>query len=1202
MKKFSPSRNPSPQSAARISFLSAIFIGVSLVLIPLSGIQAQCWNFQHSATSDYFRNLSFCDSLNGIGLGINGSLHRTSDGGRSWQRLPETNPFLNICLVDSTVGYYVGAFGLVRRTDDGGFSWRTLYPGIAAHFGSVAFRNRNTGFIGGGFYDTTRAVILKTTDGGSSWTTVHLLTPTIPDDIQWLDSLTAVAAGDIIYRTSDGGETWHALGGGGFGFSSVSFCDANNGIAVAGFSLFTTHDGGITWKSRMNIDTLGWGLYSGAMADSSHIVLVGGRYPGWDEGRVMTSSDDGASWSVRRTPSVLMSVAFPTPRYGIIGGINGTILTSSAEDCSPPSVISPTPPDRYGTAGLFPNGRRTLSWDCPLNLTLTSVHLQLSPDSLFSRDIIGDTIIPINSWHLTNSWTTGPLTKRTTYYWRLRWTLVDSSQTDWTEPWRFTTAGSVIMGSVFQDMNSDAVREPGEPAIEGLTVLCTGKESRSTTTDSSGLFWFGILDSGQYVIQVIPAAGYTFVSPPNGIDAGPIGYNDTLELLPFAVHFPWNSIAGTVFEDKNENGRREAGEPGLPDFVVTITGDKSDSCVTDSAGYFIFPRISPTQQFDTISLRLRGGWEQINPYQPSVYTLYIASSELHLTGFDFSLRLPPHDRIKIGLNFTDNLGISHQELQWGMRVSATHGIWGIDPAASVIDFAEGEFELPPISGGFFDARFIGQASTFGSGSWIDMRAWTSASQLDTFMLMFSPGIIEGGAYPVKFTWSSSDIASYFFGPVTLTDRYNNITDMKSAESLVISDSTVYRLKLMSAGPVTSPQLLPRWRMLSLPGLPPSGAGPSLASKIFFNAFSSPFVYQGNRYRIPDSMGVGNGFWLRCSGTRDTAAVLELSLRSSDTITLLKGWNLIGALGLPLDTRNTGQVSTVPDSVITSRFFGYTNSYTAVDTLQPFNGYWVKARMNGLLVLNQEGHSIQAGKESVRFNRFEGLIITITDAAGNRQRLYAAPVETAGTDSSTYELPPLPPAGSFDSRFGGNRWQIPLASTGAAGIPILMQSAEYPAEIAWEWQNTNPQSVQLCIRDTKGEHMVSLSEFRGSTSLPSEPQTILVRRSVSRNPLQPVRTELYQNHPNPFNPVTEVEFVISSAALVRHDSPSGVGGSFVAIHVYDILGREVATLVNEVMEAGEHRVRWDASGMPSGVYYCRMTAEGYVGVRKMMLLR
>lgn len=83
--------------------------------------------------------------------------------------------------------------------------------------------------------------------------------------------------------------------------------------------------------------------------------------------------------------------------------------------------------------------------------------------------------------------------------------------------------------------------------------------------------------------------------------------------------------------------------------------------------------------------------------------------------------------------------------------------------------------------------------------------------------------------------------------------------------------------------------------------------------------------------------------------------------------------------------------------------------------------------------------------------------------------------------------------------------------------------------------------------------------------------------------------LYQNYPNPFNPST----TISWQSLV---------GSHQTLKVFDVLGREVATLVNEEKPAGYYEVEWDANKLASGVYIYRLTSGKFISVRKMILLR
>ena len=84
-------------------------------------------------------------------------------------------------------------------------------------------------------------------------------------------------------------------------------------------------------------------------------------------------------------------------------------------------------------------------------------------------------------------------------------------------------------------------------------------------------------------------------------------------------------------------------------------------------------------------------------------------------------------------------------------------------------------------------------------------------------------------------------------------------------------------------------------------------------------------------------------------------------------------------------------------------------------------------------------------------------------------------------------------------------------------------------------------------------------------------------------------ELLQNYPNPFNPTTKISW----------QSPVN---SRQTLKVFDILGNEVATLVDEEMEAGYHSVDFSASELPSGVYFYRIQAGSFVETRKMMLLR
>ena len=99
-------------------------------------------------------------------------------------------------------------------------------------------------------------------------------------------------------------------------------------------------------------------------------------------------------------------------------------------------------------------------------------------------------------------------------------------------------------------------------------------------------------------------------------------------------------------------------------------------------------------------------------------------------------------------------------------------------------------------------------------------------------------------------------------------------------------------------------------------------------------------------------------------------------------------------------------------------------------------------------------------------------------------------------------------------------------------------------------------------------------------------------------LVPARMSLC-NYPNPFNPSTTIGFTVAGANT--GSGGSGLGSSWTKLAVYDMLGREVAVLVNERKAAGMYTVQFDGSGLSSGVYFCRLQTEPAGGVRQVRSL-
>ena len=96
---------------------------------------------------------------------------------------------------------------------------------------------------------------------------------------------------------------------------------------------------------------------------------------------------------------------------------------------------------------------------------------------------------------------------------------------------------------------------------------------------------------------------------------------------------------------------------------------------------------------------------------------------------------------------------------------------------------------------------------------------------------------------------------------------------------------------------------------------------------------------------------------------------------------------------------------------------------------------------------------------------------------------------------------------------------------------------------------------------------------------------------------PSEFKLEQNYPNPFNPSTKIKYNIPSVIV------SGTTQSqFVSLKVYDALGNEVVTLVNEEKPAGNYEVQFDANGLSSGIYFYKLQVGSFVDTKKMILLK
>ncbi len=129
------------------------------------------------------------------------------------------------------------------------------------------------------------------------------------------------------------------------------------------------------------------------------------------------------------------------------------------------------------------------------------------------------------------------------------------------------------------------------------------------------------------------------------------------------------------------------------------------------------------------------------------------------------------------------------------------------------------------------------------------------------------------------------------------------------------------------------------------------------------------------------------------------------------------------------------------------------------------------------------------------------------------------------------------------------------------------------------------------KDTTLYYLVLAEDLNENISETGEPVSVQTHITVSNESenTTPDKFNLSQNYPNPFNPSTQIKYSIPESGKVE-------------LSVYDVLGRQVALLVNEVKAAGRYHITFDASSLPSGLYIYSLKTEANSETRRMLLLK
>ncbi len=410
-------------------------------------------------------------------------------------------------------------------------------------------------------------------------------------------------------------------------------------------------------------------------------------------------------------------------------------------------------------------------------------------------------------------------------------------------------------------------------------------------------------------------------------------------------------------------------------------------------------------------------------------------------------------------------------------------------------------------------------------------------------------------------WVKETMAlSNFVGLSNVKLRFNLQSDGSvQKDGWYIDDVIIYSYQTSPSGTTSNFSTIDGWNIISVPLEVPDYR----KSILFPTSVSNAYCYN-NGYLVKDTLQGGSGYWLKFTGNQNHS--ITGTQQSTINIPVQSGWNLIGGLNgnVPVSS-----LVTVPPGIIQGQIFGYNNSYYAVTTIDKGFGYWLKSSQNGILTM-----SLSFNKGDINISRTEPEItLLISDANGKRVKIYL----DENHEIIRSELPPIPPKSILDVRFEGD-YNISSISEN----PILqINNAVYPIRISIEKGNT-----ALKIADIVNGKIVDQVLSNGNSVLIENAVINQVRLSKSESVKQ---FYLSQNFPNPFNPVTKIKFQIPYR-------------SFVTLKLFDILGREVTSLVNGQINTGVYEIEYDASSIASGMYFYHLQAGDFSDIKKMIVIK
>ncbi len=1019
--------------------------------------------------------------------------------------------------------------------------WTSQSSGTTYYLYDVFFTNPSTGII-----VSDGGMIFRTTNGGATWIG-NFVSPNYAslNGIRFVDANTGfiVGYGGTILKTTDGGNSWTPqTSGTNSQLRAVSFSDANNGTVVgeAGIILRTTN-GGTTWTQQSSGTTY-W-LYGVYFTSAMMGTAVG------SSGSLLRTTNGGATWipQVSGTSQELYGVQFADANNGFAVGYYGTILKTTD-----------------GGNTWNPQTSGTTNWLSGISFTNANTGTVVGEVGRILRTTDGGL-----TWTSQSGGTKNDL---------------------WSVHFLDAGTGTAVggWGTVLRTLGPTLSVTP-----DRRNVLNTAGNTTFAVTNTGigSMNWTAAVTSG--------SSWLSLTSGSSGTNAGTI-----------AASFPANSVGTRVG-------------------TITVTAPNATASpveviVKQAGSDGRFTEIEPNNTAYQASLMAYDDslYAAINPAGDVDYYKFNASAgdtvEVYAHNTDGSWldgSITIYSSSGVYLAYNDDFGnTTRSRVVYALENSGTYyiryayyGNWGSFPNAAVMrKGGERNFEETLGSESFY--KVLNDSGTY----LIRLKKFRPSAPYIT------------GTSVANINWNSAMFYGYLAPnalSTTVTFQYG--PSMSYGSAVTATQSPVNALYEVTASAI-APNLLPNtdynFRMVANN----SGGTENSENQIF----TTPAAPQGlvsqrsgtdatfrSVYFVDENKGVITSYY----GTvlRSTNGGTDWTIRATGNTNSLYSTSFgdavsgtaVGGGGTILRTTDAGETWSKQTSGVTDYLYGVSfadaDNGTAVGAsgviLHTTNGgsTWTKQTSN---VTNALYGVCLSNSNTGTVVGYGGLILRTTDAgatwvpqtSGTSVYLYGVFFSDVNTGTVVGERGTI-----LRTTNGGLTWTKQTSGTSYWLYGVSLINASWGIAVGergivlrtmngglnWGYQPSGTKNnlygvsfVSANVATIVGDYGTILRTTGGPVSVRSEGGNREVREY-----------RLMQNHPNPFNPATTIQYDIPFESNVK-------------LRVFDVLGREVKTLVDEKQPQGQYQIRFEASNLPSGVYFYRLQAGGFVEAKKLLLLK